>query len=419
MSRLSIASALLFLAPATATAQSAWTVDSVHPGADFTDIQSAVDAAAPGDLILVKPGLYSEFTMSGKGVDVVADGNPVRVIGPIVIEDLPGDEAATLRGLKVPYSTSAVPFASALEVSNCVGPVWVEDLRTNFATPPTPFTHVNSGVYVTSCASVLFIRCTLRGGFESLAGVTEEALLVANSTASIYGSDLTGGNAGKDDTIFNYDGATGLYAFNSTVSSFDSTIRGGDGLDGIPSAIFCQSCAGGDGGTGLESDGSSVLVQAGAIFAGNAGAGSSCAISCVAGDPGVRTAVTNGGTATEVVTPTARSMRTTSPVRENALVSSTLIGVPGDAMVLVSSPVQVPVVTLPNVVGTPAVGTPFSTFFLGQMGPTGQKISSGVLPDLGPGFDFVSFYLQTVFLGTDGTLTAGAPSVLHVVDDGI
>ena len=54
-----------FLLAAAAPAQTTWIVDANQgPGTDFTDIQPAVDAAAAGDIISIRAGSYSEFSVS-------------------------------------------------------------------------------------------------------------------------------------------------------------------------------------------------------------------------------------------------------------------------------------------------------------------------------------------------------------------
>ena len=50
-----------------------WIVDDTPaPPPDFTDIQSAVDAAAEGDTILVEAGSYPTFQIDAKSVSILA-----------------------------------------------------------------------------------------------------------------------------------------------------------------------------------------------------------------------------------------------------------------------------------------------------------------------------------------------------------
>ena len=55
-----VAACLLLLAPASRAAT--WIVDAAG-GGQFTSIQAAIDAAAPGDVLLVQSGFYQAFTL--------------------------------------------------------------------------------------------------------------------------------------------------------------------------------------------------------------------------------------------------------------------------------------------------------------------------------------------------------------------
>lgn len=66
-----LGSGALALLSATASAGT-WIVDDDGgPGVDFTSIAGAVAAAAPGDLILVKPGAYGTFWVN----------KPLKIVG--------------------------------------------------------------------------------------------------------------------------------------------------------------------------------------------------------------------------------------------------------------------------------------------------------------------------------------------------
>ncbi|MCI0589224.1 MAG: hypothetical protein L0323_20610 [Planctomycetes bacterium] len=52
--------------------QNTWVVDdNAGPGVNFTDLPPAVAAAADGDILLVQPGTYSHFTLTGKGLRIL------------------------------------------------------------------------------------------------------------------------------------------------------------------------------------------------------------------------------------------------------------------------------------------------------------------------------------------------------------
>jgi hypothetical protein len=103
MSPLSSPTALLAaLAWATpALAQVTWTVDD-SGGADFVQIQDAIDAAADGDVILVEPGDYASFAIVDKGL-VLTGTTPtamVRVSSHSEVRDLAAGKLVELTGFR-------------------------------------------------------------------------------------------------------------------------------------------------------------------------------------------------------------------------------------------------------------------------------------------------------------------------------
>ena len=99
---------------ALASPGTAWTVDDDGP-ADFSTIQTAVDAASPGDTIIVAAGIYPEQLIINKaGLTIEGDGSYPMVQPPLndsnkydtVIKALAAD--VTIRGLDISKSTPLV-----------------------------------------------------------------------------------------------------------------------------------------------------------------------------------------------------------------------------------------------------------------------------------------------------------------------
>jgi hypothetical protein len=61
--------------------QQTWVVDdNGGPGVSFTDTPPAVAAAADGDVVVVKPGQYSPFTVSGKGLRILGEDRLTTIV---------------------------------------------------------------------------------------------------------------------------------------------------------------------------------------------------------------------------------------------------------------------------------------------------------------------------------------------------
>src|SRR5262245_40388752 len=64
--------------------QTVWVVDQfAGPGFNFTDLPPAVAAAADGDVLLVRAGQYSPFTLIGKGLRILGAGATTTFVRPL------------------------------------------------------------------------------------------------------------------------------------------------------------------------------------------------------------------------------------------------------------------------------------------------------------------------------------------------
>src|SRR5262245_16335265 len=119
MSKALSTSLLSLLLASSAAAQSVFVVaPAPGPGVYATDIQPAIDAAANGDVVLVKPGAYSTFTITGKGVSVIADtGANVVVNGLVFVSNVGASQFALIQGLTTFGDTASPAFI----LLNCPG----------------------------------------------------------------------------------------------------------------------------------------------------------------------------------------------------------------------------------------------------------------------------------------------------------
>ncbi|MEQ8763420.1 MAG: hypothetical protein RL885_05810 [Planctomycetota bacterium] len=88
----------------------------VGPNEIFDEIQPAIDAAAPGDIIWVEPTKdYASFTIYRKGVSIRTLGEPFRVddLWPIQAVNIPFGERASISGVEI-FSDSPGVHASLL-----------------------------------------------------------------------------------------------------------------------------------------------------------------------------------------------------------------------------------------------------------------------------------------------------------------
>ncbi|HEX5011641.1 MAG TPA: hypothetical protein VFY71_14705, partial [Planctomycetota bacterium] len=112
------------LAATPAAAQGAlWIVDDDGgPGVDATDIQAAIDAAADGDVILVRSGVYSSLVLDGRSLSVIGeDGEDVELApGTVSVAHLAADQRVLLRGLDVVHAGFFLPTPS---FRDCAGAI--------------------------------------------------------------------------------------------------------------------------------------------------------------------------------------------------------------------------------------------------------------------------------------------------------
>jgi hypothetical protein len=169
LSRVNCASHLVaaLAAAGCAVAQTTWIVDSLNgPGANFTDLQSAVNAAANGDRILVRgngivsgSGIASYLcpTIDAKGLDIIGTGSlPAFLAGLLIIRNLAPNQRVVLSSLALGYSPSFSGGLTsfAIQASNNRGTIILD--QDSMMLVNAPFNWQN----FTDCDLVMITRCT-------------------------------------------------------------------------------------------------------------------------------------------------------------------------------------------------------------------------------------------------------------------
>ena len=196
-------------------AQSTWVVDGLsRPGTQFTDIQSALQAAAPGDLVLVRAGAnYAGFTLN-QPLRIIgqasANGDPPLIGGVVTVSGLPAGSQCMLSELFI-ASFTLFPVPLGFIVQNIGGTLHLSGVRVMSSNP--------GDIRFTDCADVRthdcqfscmgqptvvrrsFVRASystfnnsLPGTLFGLAFIPSNALFVDNSTmllqnCQIFGAD--------------------------------------------------------------------------------------------------------------------------------------------------------------------------------------------------------------------------------------
>lgn len=405
--------ALALCVPEARAQGSLWVVDQASgSGTDFVELQPAIDAAAEGDAILVRSGVYPPFAIDGKALTLIADeGSDVQVrnlaFAPYAarIANLSASQAVVLDGVDVamvPFGLFTVP---GLSLEDNDGMVLLEDAVMRGA-------EFEAGsVQIADCASVSLVRCVVRGGSNQGHG-----LLASDSTVTAYNSQFSGsrGRNASSTSVACVDpgrGGDGAFLTGSSLYAAGCSFQGGEGAGAVDPASPLMGAAGGTGGDGVRLSGSSFEWLDSTFVP---GAGGLPSFSCPGGSDG--TEVSSGPAASLETAGLFRSLSVDSPVREGQPTTLTFRGDSFDFLVLSVSPEPFPGLPLPPFVGRLHVGSPSFLFKFGLLPLFGTK-SATVSVDLVPGEDYARLFLQAAHFGLAGDFVLGSPTSLLVLDD--
>jgi hypothetical protein len=238
---------LLAALAAPAAADTLIVDDDGGPGVHFTDVPAAIAAASTGDVLVVRDGTYSSFTLH-KALAIVADAGhaPQWGEGTAWISDVLSGYSVRLAGLTL----------ASVRVQNCNVPVHIDDCRLEH-TGATQFPAF-AALAVLNCELVMVSRSHLEAADGTVDGLVVP-WLAAQRGADLFDSivvfaqcHIEGGRGGTAYKGDGQPGEPGLLAAECTLVVQSSTVRGGGGGQGWDVGGEPWVADGGDGAPGLQ-----------------------------------------------------------------------------------------------------------------------------------------------------------------------
>lgn len=425
------------------------------PGVDFTDLQSAVDAAENADVLLIKSGVYPAPVIVTKSLTLIADQNASVLVlshgfdsasifppipapdpphppsDPFVISDLPSNGLVLLYGLEI-------IVGAPLSLTNNSGSIWLErcTIRPGISFfPCTEFSRNSHGIEALNCDSVTLlsssIKATTSDRYELPALQPRHGISAENSNLHIYDSLVAGGDGLGEEGDFpnilypSSASGSGVSITGGSLYAAGTEFRGGDGCKGgnEEGGFGGYPCGdGGDGGIGLELNGAGLTYARFLDSLFTAGAGGAAGVHnpqlsspCLEGSSG--TPIVTNGNATEMLAGNTGQIIFDSPLRGGQSVMVSIEGDPSDFIVLLfgTSTFTAPI---PDWNGILHVNPQlFRT--LGLINATGVKSIQATTQSILPGGDPSLFYLQVLRYTQPGIWILDQPASMVIIDSSL
>lgn len=433
---LALAFALVSITHAVQAQSNVWTVGGTQP--NFTDVQSAINAANAGDTLLVRSGTYGAFLLDGKALSITADTSATVVLqGKTEIRNLPSGASTQLVRLQFIGFGFPSPATGGLFVHDCTGPLRFTGctMRGGNGKNGPGATNGSEGARISRCDDIALIATTLRGG-DGGGGTGGRkggtGLFVRDSLLALYDCVVSGGRGGDDVNDHAADGGPGGHGYESPdaqIFASGSSFTGGRGGDGGEEQTdlgggCVHAGAGGAGGHGLllgvvppspqvpQAHLQTSSAQGGA--GGFGGQGYMCP-SGPNGAPGTQIAILAGSSTTS--TTPARVLLAENPVRESTTLPLTIRGVQGDRVWLLQS-VQTQQLTNLPFEGRQLVAGAFLSraSMKGIVPASGQLALTLAIPALPLGVETSVLHLQVLALTPSGAGVFGSAVPLVILD---
>ncbi len=423
-------------------------------GAPYFEIQHAVDAAHDGDVILVKTGVYASFAVRNHTLTIVGEtGADARVDGAIRVAGVGATNTLVLSRLHAVGNALGTSTRHGLLVRHCAGSIRVQDcvLEARPVTPGESGCVEGQGAWIENCADVVFSGCVLQGSAQagppqSVAPTYHDGghgAYVTSSTLAVYTSTLSAGTAGLGygytlgctpppapiGPAYGDMGAPGDGARveNSFLFACASSFHGARGNDVYCGGGFCVCPS--SGGNGIFHDaglpnGIVLGISATGGQRGNtAPTGGSCGITtchtqcCGAANPPCTFDGASIAGSVQTLGGSARALGATALVREGASVTANFQGEPGDVVELeITDATGFEYLASARGVRFTRQPKPRRIAQVTTLGATGAATSTWTIPDLGPGTQARTLFLQATFTSTSGERTLSTPRVVVLLD---
>ena len=419
------------LVGAVAGAASAQTVRIVGSGFPYANIQAAVDAAADGDVVLVKSGSYSAFTIQNKSLTVIEDAGNSVVVEQAIVASLDATKFVALRGLEFrrPYTEGQAGID--LVLSFVKGGVFVEDCQfltassAGTGSSPAPAVLVAGDSTIPGWASLS--RCTLAGSDGRSGTPGGVALQATGIRLALYDCALAGGRGGDGATGQNAgSGGPALFAYGAQVTLHGCSVLGGAGGTGGAPTIANPCPAGGAGGIGMWTvAGSWSSITNSAYFLASTpigGAGGASGGVCSGGAAGAGLVNDGAWALTTHASGAPHSVELASPVDENTSTTATYRGSVQSQFILYGNGAPAFTLMLPSILGVCDLAA-LNYLDGGSMGGSTTLTRTYPLNNVTGGAQALVMYVQAGFADfvdnpppSGYTMLWGAPSLLVVLN---